>query len=223
MGSDRAANLTAADLDTAARLEAAGFRVFPNYETASAWLTRFADRFIPRLAHWEREAIAFYRYGINYQSINGFLRGDLPDYLGPTMRLALEMLPRVMPYLDAAIQKGVVTERVTAVRSWGYYSLAHLEPGDEFTDAGYLSMSLRFDWREFTAEQAERGRFSGRLSGGHFANIRIPAGARAIGVRLLKLYADRECELILPRGSRFFVVEKPAPENGGRFLFDLLI
>lgn len=123
----------------------------------------------------QREAVDSYR-DWGSKTVNDALRAGGTD-------------PRVRA-LDSAINKQTTTRPIAVFRGAGT-ALAGLQPGDTFTDKGYVSTSLMENiGRGFGRQEARQNYVA--------AQIEIPTGAHA-----MPMTAERE--VLLPRNSTFRV------------------
>lgn len=109
--------------------------------------------------------------------------------------------------LDAGFSdaRAITTENVVVYRGMGDVeeTLAELRPGDEWIDRGFISTSFNKDAAEaFTTES------SGGIDDTAVISILVPAGSRAIAPLALDASDSQgESELLLPRGTKFHVVD----------------
>lgn len=155
----------------------------------------------------EREAVEVYKSNA-YRQINATLRGTYEPID------AAKMESRVRA-IDSAIAKGSVPEAVYAYRGVNDAAAIGLDAtnpaalvGSEVADKAYTSVSLAMSGAlDFALESEGEGAASAILK------ILVPQGAKAGFPEGMGVY--QEAEVVLPRGSRFRVLDVGGPETMG--------
>lgn len=176
---------------------------FTNGEDTKPW-----DKWNSSLSDNERTALQYYAaenvemdlFDTNkpttYKEMNAYLRGRDTD---PT-----DITKKTIEDVNAALNKGSVSEDTTAFRGLPERLVADLKPGDTFTDKGFVSTSL---------DSAMAESFTGGTN--TLAEVRVPKGSKGgyMGSALTADYLDSEGleperELLLPSGTEFRIVSK---------------
>lgn len=141
----------------------------------------------------ETAALTAYK-GFGFQSINTALRQQAT--------LAAEGAG-VVNTLDELTHTSTVQKEFSVYR--GFKSFRNLSVGEEFADAGFVSTSAN----PFVAETFAQGRED------ILAEIRVGKGARGFYMASHPVWGqgDREAEFLLPRGTRFKVLEELPKES----------
>jgi len=148
------------------------------------------------LAEEERDAV-FDWVGSYYDNVNDVMRGQksIRDYWGDAQLKVEETVPRLDSLLDkASMPLTVSTKRAICRTAKCVEVYGALEPGDEFTDNGYVATGLTgvpggWDRRPIQA------------------NVIIPRGSKAAYLDATGKGRD-EFEVLIQRGARFRVVGK---------------
>lgn len=143
-----------------------------------------------KLTDDEREAVAAY-IGAAYGPLNDYLRtGNRdPNEIYDGIFTPVEFVP----HLDRAISKSIVSDPITVYRDVGDYfnKLSGFASGTVIQDKGYVSTTENYSILDTRK---------------NIVSIRVPAGSR--GLRPRGFGNDYESEMILPRGSKFRVIDK---------------
>ena len=165
--------------------------------------------------HWEKSLSGEERHAVidytamGYSPINGILRGDQKWF---TKGKPEKMARRSIPALDQALERSSLPETTVTHRGMCKQSTSDcfeeygsLQPGDEFTDRGYVSTSLISPhWHQEQALQV---------------HITVPKGSKAAYVEAIS--GRKEWELLIQRGARFRVTGRR--EEAGKLHIDVIL
>src|SRR5581483_9694399 len=151
----------------------------------------------------ETGALTSYK-GFGFSSINSALRQDPGNLSGEGKS--------VVQTLDELTHSGVVEKEFSVHRGFGRHPLAQAAPGtlvgQEFTDPGFGSTSLN----PYVVDEFARDKQ------GFTAEIRLKQGTKGFLLSSHEAWrqGDKEAEFILPRGTKYRVLEEHAAESSFR-------